>query len=282
MRLSRGPPARPCRRAAGRRCRPTTAVSASRPSRPAGCGCRASTTRSRLLGRELRRGRARRRARSRSAAPRFAPRVRRTALARATSRIDGLSRWTGRAYKCRGSRAGFRAACYSVRSRAADITGLLGSSPMDVWPVHARFDGPIVMIGFGSIGRGTLPLLERHIAFDQSKFVVIDPVDTDRALLDERKLRFMQAAITRDNYRQVLTPLLNGRRRPRHDRQPVGRHLVGRPDGPLQGYRRPLHRHRQRALAGPLRQRQAPRCRSARTTRCARRCWASAGAGRAA
>ena len=28
-------------------------------------------------------------------------------------------------------------------------------------PVHARFDGPIVMIGFGSIGRGTLPLLER-------------------------------------------------------------------------------------------------------------------------
>ena len=52
------------------------------------------------------------------------------------------------------------------------------------FPVHARFDGPIVMIGFGSIGRGTLPLLERHIAFDRSKFVVIDPVDTDRKLLD--------------------------------------------------------------------------------------------------
>ena len=51
------------------------------------------------------------------------------------------------------------------------------------------FDGPIVMIGFGSIGRGTLPLLERHIAFDRSKFVCIDPVDTDRALLDERQLQ---------------------------------------------------------------------------------------------
>ncbi len=47
-------------------------------------------------------------------------------------------------------------------------------------PVHARFDGPIVMIGFGSIGRGTLPLLERHIQFDRSKFVAIDPVDTHR------------------------------------------------------------------------------------------------------
>ena len=33
---------------------------------------------------------------------------------------------------------------------------------MAAWPVHGRIDGPIVMIGFGSIGRGTLPLIERH------------------------------------------------------------------------------------------------------------------------
>ena len=56
--------------------------------------------------------------------------------------------------------------------------------------LHAQFAGPIVMIGFGSIGRGVLPLLERHIGFDRSKFVVLDPVDTDRVLLDERGLRF--------------------------------------------------------------------------------------------
>jgi len=79
---------------------------------------------------------------------------------------------------------------------------------MTVWPIHARFDGPIVMVGFGSIGRGALPLLERHIDFDASKFVVIDPVDADRALLDERKLRFLHLALTKDNYRDVLTPLL--------------------------------------------------------------------------
>jgi homospermidine synthase len=81
---------------------------------------------------------------------------------------------------------------------------------METWPVHARFDGPIVLIGFGSIGRGFLPLLERHIRFDASKFVVIDPVDTDRALLDERKLKFIKAAVTRENYRELLTPLLTG------------------------------------------------------------------------
>ncbi|AMN39819.1 homospermidine synthase [Rhodoplanes sp. Z2-YC6860] len=72
-----------------------------------------------------------------------------------------------------------------------------------------RFDGPIVMIGLGSIGRGFLPLLERHIAFDRSKFVCIDPVDTDRRLLDERKLKFMKVGLTKANHREVLTPLLN-------------------------------------------------------------------------
>jgi homospermidine synthase len=76
-------------------------------------------------------------------------------------------------------------------------------------PIHARFDGPIVMIGFGSIGKGTLPLLERHITFDRSKFVVIAPDDRDRHLLDERQILFVQMAITKENYREVLTPLLS-------------------------------------------------------------------------
>ena len=76
--------------------------------------------------------------------------------------------------------------------------------------LHAWFAGPIVMIGFGSIGKGTLPLIERHLGFDRSKFVVIAPEDEDRRLLDERKLRFIHAAITRENYREVLRPLLTG------------------------------------------------------------------------
>jgi homospermidine synthase len=74
--------------------------------------------------------------------------------------------------------------------------------------LHARFDGPIVMIGFGSIGKGTLPLIERHFAYDKARFVVIDPEDKDRRLLDERGIRFIHQAVTRDNYRHLLTPLL--------------------------------------------------------------------------
>ncbi len=80
--------------------------------------------------------------------------------------------------------------------------------PDSKWPVHGRISGPVVMIGFGSIGKGTLPLIERHFEFDRSRFVVIDPDDSDRALLDERGLRFIHQAVTRENYRDLLAPLL--------------------------------------------------------------------------
>ncbi|MGA8817864.1 MAG: homospermidine synthase [Xanthobacteraceae bacterium] len=79
---------------------------------------------------------------------------------------------------------------------------------MTEWPIHARISGPIVMIGFGSIGKGTLPLIERHFAYDKSRFVVVDPEDKDRKLLDERGIRFIHQAVTRDNYRTLLRPLL--------------------------------------------------------------------------
>ncbi len=72
----------------------------------------------------------------------------------------------------------------------------------------ARIDGPVVLIGFGSIGRGVLPLLERHIDFDSKRLVVIDPSDADRGLLDERGIKFIQSAVTRENYREMLSPLL--------------------------------------------------------------------------
>ena len=79
---------------------------------------------------------------------------------------------------------------------------------MSQWPVYHKIDGPIVMIGFGSIGRGMLPLIERHFEYDKSKFVVIDPSDANRHLLDERGIRFIQTALVKENYREVLTPLL--------------------------------------------------------------------------
>ncbi len=79
---------------------------------------------------------------------------------------------------------------------------------MGNWPVHAQIDGPIVMIGFGSIGRGALPLIERHFQFDRSRMVVIDPSASHAARLEASGIRFIQAEVTAENYRELLTPLL--------------------------------------------------------------------------
>ncbi|WP_375464312.1 homospermidine synthase [uncultured Methylobacterium sp.] len=76
------------------------------------------------------------------------------------------------------------------------------------WPIHGRISGPIVMIGFGSIGRGTLPLIERHFDYDPARFTVIDPDDSHRPLAEQHGLRFETIALTRENFRDVLTPLL--------------------------------------------------------------------------
>ena len=76
------------------------------------------------------------------------------------------------------------------------------------WPIHAKIDGPIVMIGFGSIGKGTLPLIERHFEFDHSRFVVVDPHAKDAEICGKHGIRLITEAVTRDNYRDLLSPLL--------------------------------------------------------------------------
>jgi len=73
--------------------------------------------------------------------------------------------------------------------------------------IHAKISGPIVMIGFGSIGKGTLPLIERHFNYDKSRFVIIDPHE-DGELARKHGVRFIKQGVTRDSYREFLTPLL--------------------------------------------------------------------------
>lgn len=79
---------------------------------------------------------------------------------------------------------------------------------MTLWPQHATWNGPIVMIGLGSIGRGTLPLILRHIACDRSKFTIIDPDDHNKHIADKERISFIKKALTPKNYKSVLTPLL--------------------------------------------------------------------------
>lgn len=75
---------------------------------------------------------------------------------------------------------------------------------MTDYPCHARIDGPIVMIGFGSIGRGTLPLIERHFEYDAKKVIVIEPKRDDHTFLAQRGVTHVAEAVTRENYRELL------------------------------------------------------------------------------
>jgi homospermidine synthase len=78
---------------------------------------------------------------------------------------------------------------------------------MTDWPIHATWTGPIIMIGFGSIGRGTLPLLLRHIKADRTQYTVIDPDDSWRHILDKEGITFIRQGLTKSNHRDLVKPL---------------------------------------------------------------------------
>ncbi len=74
---------------------------------------------------------------------------------------------------------------------------------------HARLDGGLVMVGFGSIGQGTLPLMLRHIeGLSPDRITVMAADDAGRAVAAEYGVRFVRRALTPANYRSVLEPLL--------------------------------------------------------------------------
>ena len=57
----------------------------------------------------------------------------------------------------------------------------------------------LLLLGFGCIGQGVLPLLLRHIALRPKQVLVITPHPTDRALAERYGVSFMTSEITRDN-----------------------------------------------------------------------------------
>ena len=125
--------------------------------------------------------------------------------------------------------------------------------------IHAKISGPIVMIGFGSIGKGTLPLIERHFDYDKSRFVIIDPHE-DGELAKQHGVRFIKQARHPRQLPRGAGAAVDRRRRPGLLRQSLGRHLLGRHHDAVPRDRRALHRHRRRAVARLLlRQEYRPR-----------------------
>jgi homospermidine synthase len=73
---------------------------------------------------------------------------------------------------------------------------------------HAAFRGRLVIVGFGSIGQGVLPLLVRHIEIDPAQVTIVTAEPRGRETALEYGVAFEETPLTRDNYRVLLDPKL--------------------------------------------------------------------------
>jgi len=80
---------------------------------------------------------------------------------------------------------------------------------MDTSTTYTPFDGRIVMLGFGSVGQGVLPLLLRHLKIDPDQIEIVAPSDRSLDAVREYGARRSGVRIVRDNHRQELSARLN-------------------------------------------------------------------------
>jgi homospermidine synthase len=69
---------------------------------------------------------------------------------------------------------------------------------------HVAFPGRLVIVGFGSIGQGVLPLLLRHLEIDPNQITIITAEPRGHAVAAEYGIRFIETALTHQNYREIL------------------------------------------------------------------------------
>ena len=81
---------------------------------------------------------------------------------------------------------------------------------MDEHKKHVRFDGRILMLGCGSVGQCTLPLVLRHIDMPADRIVVLDFEDVRPKIEDSLRqgVTFRRERITQENYAALLGQLV--------------------------------------------------------------------------
>ena len=75
--------------------------------------------------------------------------------------------------------------------------------------VHAGIAGRLVMVGFGSIGQGVLPLIRRHVAVDPGRITIFTAEECGREIAQACGVSdFRVQPLQPDTYRAQLEPLL--------------------------------------------------------------------------
>lgn len=73
---------------------------------------------------------------------------------------------------------------------------------------HTQFSGRLVILGFGSIGQGSLPLILRHIDIDPKRITIVTAENVGKNIADGLGIKFILQPITEENYRAVLAQML--------------------------------------------------------------------------
>ncbi len=73
---------------------------------------------------------------------------------------------------------------------------------------HVAFSGRLVIVGFGSIGQGVLPLILRHVDLKPTQITIVTAEDRGREVASEYGICFVKTPLTRENYQAVLEPLV--------------------------------------------------------------------------
>jgi homospermidine synthase len=75
-------------------------------------------------------------------------------------------------------------------------------------PIYVDFPGRIVIVGFGSIGQGALPLILRHIGIAPERITIVTAEEVGHEEATRYGIKFIKQRLTRENYRRVLDTLL--------------------------------------------------------------------------
>jgi len=75
--------------------------------------------------------------------------------------------------------------------------------------IHVTFPGRLIFIGFGSIGQGVLPLILRHVGgLAPERITIVTADEAGEREAAEYGIRVLRQPLTRENFRQVLEPLV--------------------------------------------------------------------------
>ena len=69
---------------------------------------------------------------------------------------------------------------------------------------YASFSGRMLIVGFGAVGQGSLPLILRHIELQTKQISIITANDFGRNIAEEYGVGFKIEPLTRDNYATIL------------------------------------------------------------------------------